>query len=152
LWHSVAELGWLGVAIPEAYGGSGFGHIELCAIAEELGRVVGPIPFAATVYVFAQAVMKFCSGAQKADLLPKVARGEIIGCLATAEREGVTSVETASVQVSEGLLRGVKTPVTDGDVATHAIVLARNGADAGLYLVDLSAGGVRREVLKSLDP
>ena len=46
LWKGVAEQGWLGVAIPEEHGGLGLGHVELCAIAEELGRAVAPIPFA----------------------------------------------------------------------------------------------------------
>src|ERR1700722_10018230 len=45
LWHSVGELGWLGAAIPEKHGGLGLSRIELCAIAEELGRALAPIPF-----------------------------------------------------------------------------------------------------------
>ena len=49
LWKGVAAQGWLGAAIPEEHGGLGLGHIELCAIAEELGRAVAPIPFASTV-------------------------------------------------------------------------------------------------------
>ena len=79
LWRAVAEQGWLGAAIPEAHGGLGLGHIELCAIAEELGRVVAPIPFASTVYFLAEAVMLAGSDAQKAALLPKIAAGEAIG-------------------------------------------------------------------------
>ncbi|RZM18688.1 MAG: acyl-CoA dehydrogenase family protein, partial [Sphingomonas sp.] len=50
LWKAVGEQGWLGAAIPEEFGGLGLGHIELCAIAEELGRACAPIPFASTVY------------------------------------------------------------------------------------------------------
>jgi alkylation response protein AidB-like acyl-CoA dehydrogenase len=57
LWKSVAEQGWLGAAIPEKYNGLGLGRLELCAIAEELGRVVAPIPFASTVYFLAEALM-----------------------------------------------------------------------------------------------
>jgi alkylation response protein AidB-like acyl-CoA dehydrogenase len=49
LWKGVAEQGWLGAAIPEEHGGLGLGHVDLCAIAEELGRAVAPIPFASTV-------------------------------------------------------------------------------------------------------
>ena len=44
LWQEICELGWLGVAIPEAYGGLGMGYLELCVLAEELGRVVAPVP------------------------------------------------------------------------------------------------------------
>src|SRR5678815_3452504 len=88
LWKAVAEQGWLGAAIPEENGGLGLGHIELCAIAEELGRVVAPIPFASTVYFLAEAVMLAGSEAQKAALLPKIAAGEVIGCVATSEGPG----------------------------------------------------------------
>jgi F0F1-type ATP synthase epsilon subunit len=77
LWKGVAEQGWLGAAIPEEFGGLGLGHVELCAIAEELGRSVAPIPFASTVYFVAEALMLAGNDAQKADLLPKIAAGEI---------------------------------------------------------------------------
>lgn len=152
LWRAVAELGWLGVAIPEAYGGAGLGHIELCALAEELGRVIAPIPFSSTVYVFAEAITRLGSEPQKMRLLPKLAKGEIIGCLAMAEREGPVATDAVTTYVRGGRLNGVKLPVTDGDVATHAIVLARGKAGAGLYLVELTSRDVTREPLKSLDP
>src|SRR5690349_8410482 len=57
LWKSVAEMGWTGTAIPEAYGGLGLGYLELCVIAEELGRVVAPIPFASSVYLATEALI-----------------------------------------------------------------------------------------------
>src|ERR1700744_715361 len=69
LWKSVGEQGWLGAAIPEEFGGLGLGHLELCCIAEELGRAVAPIPFASTVYFLAEAVMLAGDEAQAADLL-----------------------------------------------------------------------------------
>lgn len=152
LWRAVAEMGWTGVAIPEEHGGTGLGHIELCAIAEELGRVVAPIPFASTVYVFAEAVLKYGSDAQKAALLPGIAGGDIIGCLATSEGPGAVDADRIAASVSEGRLTGVKLPVTDGDVATHAIVLARGETGASLVIVDLAAAGIVREPLKTLDP
>ncbi len=45
LWQGLAEMGFLGVAIPESYGGAGAGHLELCVIAEEMGRALAPVPF-----------------------------------------------------------------------------------------------------------
>ena len=152
LWQAVVEMGWTGTAVPEEHGGSGLGQVELCAIAEELGRVVAPIPFASAIYVFAEAVMKIGSLAQQSALLPGVVRGEVIGCLATSEGPGAISAETVSAHVADGRLTGTKTPVTDGDVATHAIVLAQGPAGPGLYLVDLSISGVERQVLRTLDP
>ncbi len=151
LWKAVAEQGWLGAAIPEAHGGLGLGHIELCAIAEELGRVVAPIPFASTVYFLAEAVMLAGTEAQKAALLPKIAAGEVIGCVATSEGPGALTPAGLQATVAGGKLSGTKLPVTDGDIATHALVLAKEGGQPGLYLVDLSAG-VTREPLQTLDP
>src|SRR3954453_14739720 len=89
LWKAVAGQGWLGAAIPEEHGGLGLGHLELCVIAEELGRAVAPIPFASTVYFLAEAVMLAGDDAQKAAILPKIAAGELIGAIATSEGPGV---------------------------------------------------------------
>ena len=152
LWKGVAEQGWLGAAIPEEFGGLGLGHVELCAIAEELGRSVAPIPFASTVYFVAEALMLAGNDAQKADLLPKIAAGEIIGCYATSEGPGVVDAKSLTCKVEGDRLTGVKIPVTDGDIADVALVLASEGGKPSLFLVDLNGEGVSRETLKSLDP
>jgi alkylation response protein AidB-like acyl-CoA dehydrogenase len=122
LWKAVAGQGWLGAAIPEEHGGLGLGHLELCVIAEELGRAVAPIPFASTVYFLAEAVMLAGTDDQKAALLPKIAAGEVIGCVATSEGPGVLQASALQASVSGGKLSGTKLPVTDGDIATHALV------------------------------
>ncbi|MDR3513215.1 MAG: acyl-CoA/acyl-ACP dehydrogenase [Caulobacteraceae bacterium] len=152
LWAKVAAQGWLGAAIPEAHGGLGLGHIELCAIAEELGRVCAPIPFASTVYFLAEALLLAGSEAQKAEWLPRIAAGEVIGAFATAEGPGAVSAAGLQAKVEGGKLTGTKVPVTDGDVAGVAVVLAKEGAQPGLFLVDLNGPGVARETLKTLDP
>jgi len=152
LWSAVAEQGWLGAAIPEEYNGLGLGRVELCAIAEELGRAVAPIPFASTVYVLAEAVMAHGTDEQKAAILPRIAAGELIGCLATSEGPGVVTPSALQAKVEGGKLSGVKIPVTDGDAAGMALVLANEGGRAGLFLVDLKARGVKAETLDSLDP
>jgi alkylation response protein AidB-like acyl-CoA dehydrogenase len=152
LWTAVAGQGWLGAAIPEEHGGLGLGHLELCVIAEELGRAAAPIPFASTVYFLAEAVMLAGGDAQKAEILPKIAAGEIIGALATSEGPGPLTPGSVQASVSGDKLSGTKLPVTDGDVAGLALVLAKEGAKAGLFLVDLNGPGVTRETLKTLDP
>ena len=58
LWKGVAELGWLGVAIPEEFGGAGYGYLELAMIAGEIGQALAPIPFGSTVYLAAEAITK----------------------------------------------------------------------------------------------
>src|ERR1700739_5134129 len=75
LWQGLAEMGFLGVAIPESYGGAGAGHLELCVIAEEMGRALAPVPFSSTVYLAAAAILLAGSEAQKKKWLPKVASG-----------------------------------------------------------------------------
>src|SRR5258705_5085336 len=64
LWKGLAEMGFLGVAIPEKFGGAGAGHLELCVIAEEMGRALAPVPFSSTVYLAAQALLIAGSDAQ----------------------------------------------------------------------------------------
>lgn len=152
LWKAVAGQGWLGAAIPEEHGGLGLGYLELCVIAEELGRVVAPIPFASTVYFLAEAVMLAGNDEQKAYLLPKIAAGEVIGALATSEGPGVLTASAIQATVTDGKLTGTKIPVTDGDIATVALVLAKEGGKPGLFLADLTDGAVTREAVKTLDP
>ena len=150
LWAGMAQLGWLGTVIPEVHGGLGLGYVELCAIAEELGRAVAPVPFASTLYFFAEALLLAGSPAQQAQWLPKIARGELIGCFATAEGPGRPSGIPATV-VEAGRITGTKIPVTDGGIADVAIVLAAAAGAAGLYLVRLGQTAVRRVRLSALD-
>ncbi len=152
LWASIAELGWTGAAIAEEHGGLGMGPLELCVLAEEIGRSLAPTPFASTVFIVAEALSQFGDDAQKAAWLPKIATGETIGCYAVTERAGVVDPARLACKFEGGKLTGVKLPVTDGDVADVALVLAAEGKGASLVLVDLSASGVTREVVETIDP
>src|SRR5579871_6314288 len=151
LWKEVAAQGWLGTAIPEGYGGLGLGRLELCVIAEELGRALAPIPFASTAYFLAEALLLAGSEAQKQAWLPRIAAGEVIGCFAAAEKAGALTEAQVQARVEGGRLTGTKLPVTDGDVADVAVVLAREAGQVGLFLVDLRGGGVARETLQTMD-
>jgi len=152
LWRAVADMGWLGAAIPEEHGGLGLGRLELCVLAEELGRAVAPIPFSSTVYFFAEALMLAGSDAQKTAVLPKVAAGEVIGCFAVSEGPGAPTASSIQAKFDGATLTGAKIPVTDGDCATHAVVVAKDGGGVSLVLVDLNQPGVTRTTLKTLDP
>jgi alkylation response protein AidB-like acyl-CoA dehydrogenase len=152
LYKEIAELGWCGTAIPEASGGLGLGYVELCAIAEELGRALAPVPFASAIYLFAEGVMAAGSAEQRARLLPRLARGEIVGCLATAEGSGAHQHRSIGCHVKVGRLNGVKIPVIDGDAADLALVLAAEERGPSLFLADLTDPGVQRTVLQTLDP
>ena len=157
LWKGLAEMGFLGVAIPEAYGGAGAGHLELCVIAEEMGRALAPVPFSSTVYLAAEAIVLAGSEAQKQKWLPKIAAGEAIGALALFEGKGNPSPQAIKLTASSGNLNGVKKPVGDGAVADFAIVAARTASsgrdtDISLFLVDMKAEGVETKALNNVDP
>ncbi len=152
LWARVVEQGWCGASIPEAYGGLGLGYVELCALAEELGRAVAPVPFASSVYQFAEALLVAGSEEQKSTLLPEIAAGMRVGTLALSEGPGPLTQTSIAARVSGGKLTGTKIPVTDGEMATDAVVLAQGDSGVGLYLVDLSGPGVVRETVSTIDP
>ena len=59
LWEKIVALGWTGVRIPDQFDGLGLGHLELCVIAEELGRFLAPVPFSSSVYLFTEAIIKY---------------------------------------------------------------------------------------------
>jgi hypothetical protein len=157
LWKGLAEMGFLGVAIPEAYGGAGAGHLELCVIAEEMGRALAPVPFASTVYLAAEVLLLAGSEAQKQRWLPAIASGEAIGTLALFEGAGNPSPRAIKLSASNGHLDGVKKPVADGAIADFAIVAARTGSsgretDISLFLVDMKAEGSEAKSLANIDP
>lgn len=157
LWKQIAEMGWHGTAIPENYGGLGLGYLELCVVAEELGRALAPVPFSSTVYLFAEALLAAGSEEQKKKYLPKVAGGELIGTFARAEGPGAVTPKSIRVSFKGGKLSGKKIAVVDGLDADYAVVLARTGDEAGerglgLALVDLKGPGVTRRAEDSIDP
>jgi len=154
LWRGMAELGWIGTAIPEEYGGAGLSGEDLCVIAEELGRSLAPTPFSSSVYMAAEALLMTGSEDQKQEYLPALAMGERIGCMAVAEGIGLADPASAKTHVRAGLIEGMKVPVADGDVADFAIVLANtaSGSDPSLFLVDLDGDEVSRKPVEMIDP
>ncbi len=135
-----------GTAIPEEFGGLGLGYLELCVIAEEMGRALAPVPFSSTVYLFAEALLVAGTDEQKKRLLPKVASGEIVGTFARAEGPGAVLRRTSRTTLKGGKLSGRKIAVVDGPIADYAVVLAQTSEGSGerglqLALVDLRGRG-----------
>jgi len=154
LWRGMGEMGWLGTAVPETHGGAGFGYLELCVIAEELGRSLAPTPFASTIYLAAEALLLAGSEAQKKRWLPRIAQGEAIGCFALAEGPQVATPANLTTRAGGARVSGAKVPVADGDVADFAVVVAAEGerGRASLFLVDLGGSGVTRTSVATVDP
>src|SRR5262245_21916571 len=85
LWKKMAELGWLGLVLPEQYGGSGLDFVDLVVVLEEMGRAVLPGPFFSTVALGGVAILEGGSDAQKSAMLPKIAAGDLRVTLAQLE-------------------------------------------------------------------
>ena len=152
LWSGAAEMGWQGAAIPEEFGGAGFGYLELVLIAEEMGRALAPIPFGSSVYLATEAILAAGGDEQKKRCLPELASGRWIGALALAERPGRPDPARIETRLEGGRLTGTKRAVPDAAAANRAVVLAAAPEGPALALVDLDGEGVSREVLASLDP
>ena len=152
LWKEIAGMGWTGAAIPEAHGGAGLGHLGLCVLAEEMGRVLAPIPFSSSIYLAAEAIMLAGSPQQKAHWLAKLASGEVIGTLALAEGPGRATPRRLRATLRGGVLNGEKVPVPDGAAADMAVVVAQGDRGPVLALADLRHAGVTRRDVETIDP
>ncbi len=151
LWEKIVALGWTGIRIPEKYGGLGLGHLELCVIAEELGRFLAPVPFSSSVYLFTEAIINYGDAEIKRKYLPKLVSGEIVGTLAVTENLFAPSVDNIKVTCKEGLVNGLKIAVPDAEISTHAIVVAHSNNGVTLQIVDLSLPGVTVEHQENID-
>lgn len=157
VWRGLADLGLLGIAIPEEYGGTGAGHLELCVVAEELGRALAPIPYSSTIYLAAELLLRVGTEAQKKQFLPKIAAGEVIGTVALVESMGDPTPASIRTIVQAGRITGHKTLVPEGEIADFAIIVGRENslndeAGIGLYLVDLKSDGVHIKPVETVDP
>lgn len=151
VWQQIVELGFAGILIPEEQGGTGFGPMGLGIVMKEAGRTLAATPLYATAVLGAGLVLKAGSEAQKANLLPKIAAGELLMALALEERNHHNPAAVATTATKDGgdyVLNGEKTFVLDGHIADKLIVVARSGGSAGdtqglsMFLVDANADGV----------
>ncbi|MFQ5351790.1 MAG: acyl-CoA dehydrogenase family protein [Candidatus Binatia bacterium] len=152
LWSAMAELGWQGILVPEAYGGLGMGYAEIACVLEALGRNLVPEPLLSTALLGANAVLVAGTEEQKNAVLPGVANGSLILSLAWQERGSgfkPFALTSTAKAVGDGyLLEGEKTLVLDGHAADHLVVSARSfGGPAdrdgvSLFLVEAGTPGL----------
>ncbi len=159
-WQEIIELGWPGVAIPETFGGLEFGYTGLGVVMEESGRTLAASPLFATCALGANLILFAGSEAQKSDLLPRVAQGELTLALAIEESATHGPERTRAKATEDGdsfVLDASKKYVLDGHSADQLVVLARTSGSAGspegltLFLVDPAASGVQIERLQTMD-
>ncbi|MGR3780739.1 MAG: acyl-CoA dehydrogenase family protein [Albimonas sp.] len=154
-WAAMAEMGFPGALIPEEHGGAGFGHVAMGQIMEAGGRTLAASPLFATGVAGASAVMLAGSDAQKADLLPKIAAGELLCALAVDESVRHTGKAPATSAAPSGdgwAISGAKTNVADGAIAGLIVVSAVTPEGAtGLFLVEAGARGFEVETVEMAD-
>ena len=142
----MAEQGWQGLLIPEEHGGAGFDFLDLCVLLEEFGRSLVPGPFMSTVLGGAVPLMEAGSDAQKAELLPRIATGDLIFTLAQTEpsaRFDEQGIEAeATVDGDEVTITGTKLFVPDANVADYMVVAARSPKGITLAVVPTDQPGV----------
>ena len=149
------QLGLQGLVIPEEFGGSGYGFIELVVVLEEMGRRLLCAPYFSSVVLAAQTLLHSGDDAAKKELLPGIASGETIATLAFTEpngkwdESGITATATKS---GDGwTLDGTKMFVLDGHTAGLIIVAARTDAGVSLFTVAADASGLTRTALSTMD-
>ena len=160
LWGKMAELGWLGLACPQQYGGSGMGSVDLAVLAKELGRALCPGPYIPTVVLCGGAIVAAGSKEQQAAYLPRIIAGETI--IAFALQESSTYYDPRGVETSASedgdafVLNGTKMFVEFAGSAEHLLVLARTAGalpshdGLTMFLVDAKSAGIKLDALGTL--
>jgi acyl-CoA dehydrogenase len=160
VWKGLVELGVPATTIPEEFGGLGLGALELCVIAEEIGRAAAPVPFDTSVVLATEAIKLAGSDAQKKKYLPLLASGQAVGTIAISEGPQPPRPRNVRTTFGNGRLNGKKVPVADGELATFAIVLVNTGGQAAnmgdravsLVIADLKQSPVMKKPVETIDP
>jgi alkylation response protein AidB-like acyl-CoA dehydrogenase len=156
VWKQAAEqLGLQGLAIPEEYGGSGYGFVELGIVLEEMGRALFTAPFFSTVVLAGTTLLHSGDDKAKQAYLPGIASGETIATLAVTEPNGKwdeSGIEATATKSGDGyVINGTKSFVIDGNLANLIIVAAKAPGGTSLFAVDGNAEGLTRTSLSTMD-
>jgi alkylation response protein AidB-like acyl-CoA dehydrogenase len=160
LWKKMADLGWMGVMIPESYDGIGGSFMDLAIILEAMGEACCPGPFFSTVVLGGSAILEAGSDEQKKTLLPKIANGDLILALAMTEPGvwyGTSAINAQAVaENDEYIINGTKLFVENAHIADYILCTVRTdnsgSPDEGLtlFLVDGRSEGITCTVLDTL--
>lgn len=154
LWQQMAELGWTGMAVPEAYGGTGNPITDVAVLFEELGTGPVPGPLFSSAVLCARIVAEAAPERFKGEWLPRIASGERVFALALTEAQYGWSPETVRMQArrerEDYVLTGTKLFVHDAAYAHDLLVAARveGEHDVSIFRVDANAGGVAVRTLE----
>lgn len=152
LWRKMAELGWLGLAFPEKYGGTGGAFLDLTILLEEMGRACLLGPFFSTVVLGGLTILDIGSEKQKSTLLPQVVNGDVMLTTAFLESDGryeASSIKTrAKRDGSNYVINGTKLFVENAHIVNYILIPARTeDKDITLLLVDAKSPGISTTLL-----
>jgi alkylation response protein AidB-like acyl-CoA dehydrogenase len=150
-WKQLAELGLLGLAVPETEGGQGFSLLELSIALDELGRELAGGPYFATACLAARALAHAATPSERAEWLPRLASGELIATLAVLDAPGAPREDAVACAARAGRLDGTKRFVIDAQNAGLLLVAAREAEGVALYALEAGATGVHIEPAPGLD-
>ena len=160
LWREMAELGWMGLVLPEEYGGADMSFLDLSVLLEEMGRACLPGPFLPTVVLGGLPILDIGSEEQKQEYLPKIASGEAIFTLALTESSAKYAAASIAVKATADdgafIIDGIKLFVPDAHIADYLLCVARTGgqekAEDGItiFVVDAKSPGISSAVLKTI--
>jgi alkylation response protein AidB-like acyl-CoA dehydrogenase len=153
LWHQLAEqVGVQGLALPEEFGGAGYGDLELGVVMEEAGRALVCAPFLSTVVLAAKALLLSENSEAQEFYLPKIAAGELIATLAWSDATGPGAEVTRARATDDGWrIDGAKLFVLDGCSAKLLVVAAEAAGRTALFTVDVPADGLHAEAMTTMD-
>ena len=151
-WKLFAELGWLSIPFAEEHGGFGGNIVDLSVVMEELGKGLVVEPYFPTVVLFGGLIARAGNDAQRAEWLPRVIGGDLLGGFAYVERQSRFALHdclTTATPSGDGfVLNGEKVVVFNGEQADHLVVLARTSGEQSdrtglsLFIVEASAAGI----------
>lgn len=160
IWNKMAELGWMGLPLPEEYGGADFSLLDLAILFEEIGRAAMPSPMFSNVVQGALTVLDWGTEDQKKSILPKVASGEMILTFAMSEPQvnyDARYVATKATPQGDGYsLSGTKLFVSYAHVADKILTVTRTSGSPGdekgltVFIVDVKAPGITVTQLENI--
>lgn len=154
VWNKMAELGWMGLILPEEYGGIGSDFLDLTILIEEMGRALLPSPFVHTVAYCSLPILYYGTEEQKREFLPRIAEGSFIMTLAFSEPSGrfdEASIETQATQANNDyVISGTKLFVPDAHVADWLLCVARTDKGITLFLINAKSPGMSCTLLRTL--
>lgn len=154
LYRKMAGLGWLGFALPSEYGGEDGGLLDLALVYEELGKSLVPGPHLTSSVLAGQLIAAAGSDAQKRELLPRIASGELIATVAQLEQDqdiGIEGITATARQDGDGyILDGRKLFVPHAGNADVIVVVARLDGSVSLFLVEPNSPGVSVRTIRTL--